>query len=418
MSKAETKSFILSKWQFMRAFELVKANKGAAGVDGESIAVFEKDLKGNLYKLWNRMSSGSYFPPAVKAVSIPKKSGGERLLGVPTVSDRIAQMVVKLELEPVVEPHFLPDSYGYRPNKSALDAVSITRQRCWKYDWVLEFDIKGLFDNISHELIMKAVEKHTQDSWVLLYIRRWLTANMQLQNKTIVKRSSGTPQGGVASPLLANLFLHYVFDKWLQKYYPQLEWCRYADDGLIHCRTYQEAEKMLEVLKQRFNACGLEMHPQKTKIVYCKDGKRTRNYENTSFDFLGYTFRTRGCKSREGKMFTNFTPAISRTALKLMSEKLRNLELFNRTELSLETIAKRLNPMIQGWLNYYGRFTRSALYATWRLINNGLIRWARKKYKPLRKRSRRAASNFMVKVAKHYPKLFAHWRAGMMGAFV
>ena len=419
MSKAETKPFIISKWQFMRAFELVKANKGAAGVDGESIADFEKDLKGNLYKLWNRMSSGSYFPPTVKGVSIPKKSGGERLLGVPTVSDRIAQMVVKLELEPVVEPHFLPDSYGYRPNKSALDAVGITRQRCWKYDWVLEFDIKGLFDNISHELTIKAVEKHIQTPWVLLYIRRWLTASIQLPNKAVVKRQKGTPQGGVISPLLANLFLHYVFDKWLQKHYPQSKWCRYADDGLIHCETQQEAEKMLAVLKQRFNACGLEMHPQKTKIVYCKDGNRPRNYENTSFDFLGYTFRPRGCKSRhERKMFTGFTPAVSRLALTSMGEKLRKLQLFHRTDLSIEIIAKHLNPIIYGWLNYYGQFTRSALYAVCRLINNGLIRWARRKYKPLRKRSRRAASKFIIRVAKHYPNLFAHWRVGMMGAFV
>jgi RNA-directed DNA polymerase len=234
---AKTKPYIIPKWQVMRAFELVKANAGAAGVDQQSIQDFEGNLKDNLYKLWNRLSSGSYIPPPVKAVAIPKKDGGERILGVPTVSDRIAQMVVKLEFEPQVEPHFLADSYGYRPNKSALDAVGVTRERCWRYDWVLEFDIKGLFDNIPHDLLLKAVRKHTDSPWVRLYIERWLTAPMQMQNGELIKRERGTPQGGVVSPILSNLFLHYVFDMWLQKHYPKTQWCRYVDDDLVHCRS-------------------------------------------------------------------------------------------------------------------------------------------------------------------------------------
>ena len=291
----KTKSFIISKWQVLKAYELVKANAGAAGVDQQSLSEFERNLKSNLYKLWNRLSSGSYFPPPVKAVAIPKKAGGERILGIPTVSDRIAQMVVKLEFEPQVEPLFLPDSYGYRPNKSALDAIGVTRQRCWRQDWVLEFDIKGLFDNIPHELLLKAVHKHTDSPWVRLYIKRWLTAPMQMPNGERVARGLGTPQGGVISPILSNLFLHYVFDKWLQKHYPKTQWCRYADDGLVHCHCEAEAKHMLKVLKQRFQDCGLELHPVKTKIVYCKDGKRKGQYENTSFDFLGYTFRRRVC---------------------------------------------------------------------------------------------------------------------------
>ena len=246
---SQAKPYVISKWQVWRAFELVKANAGAAGIDKQTIADYEENLQDNLYKLWNRLSSGCYFPPAVKAVAIPKKTGGERILGIPTVSDRVAQMVVKLEFEPEVEPHFLPDSYGYRPCKSALDAIGVTRERCWRYDWVLEFDIKGLFDNIPHDLLLKAVYKHTESAWIRLYIERWLTAPIQMPNGEQISRDKGTPQGGVISPILANLFLHYVFDKWVQKHYPMILWCRYADDGLVHCRSETEAKYMLAVLE-------------------------------------------------------------------------------------------------------------------------------------------------------------------------
>jgi len=413
----KTKPFTISKWLVARAYDLVKANAGAAGIDHQSLADFDRNRKNNLYMLWNRLSSGSYFPPPVKAVAIPKKSGGERILGIPTVSDRIAQMVVKLTFEPYVEPYFLADSYGYRPNKSALDAIGVTRQRCWQYDWVLEFDIKGLFDNIPHELLLKAVDKHCPDPWVRLYIQRWLTAPMVMPDGDVRERDMGTPQGGVISPLLANLFLHYVFDKWLQQHYPKVPWCRYADDGLVHCRSEAQAREMLAVLKDRFEECGLELHPGKTKIVYCKDGSRKGNHEHTRFDFLGYTFRRRVVKNfRRNSLFVSFTPAVSKVALKAMRRKIRKLRVRSRAELNIAQIAGWLNPMINGWIGYYGRYYRSALYAVFRHINKALVRWAMRKYKSLRRHKTRA-SIFLEGMAKQNPRLFAHWRAGMVGAF-
>jgi len=413
----KTKPFIIPKRQVMHAFELVKANAGSAGIDQQSIKDFEDNLKDNLYKVWNRLSSGSYFPPPVKAVAIPKKSGGERILGIPTVSDRIAQMVVKLEFEPQVEPHFLADSYGYRPNKSAIDAIGVTRQRCWRSNWVLEFDIKGLFDNIPHDLLLKAVCKHTESPWVRLYINRWLKAPMQLSNGERQERDQGTPQGGVISPLLANLYLHYVFDKWLEKHYPKMPWCRYADDGLVHCHSEAEAKQMLTVLGQRFNQCGLELHPVKTKIVYCKDGSRKGNYENIEFDFLGYTFRRRtSWNRRRNSLFVNFTPAVSQAALKSMRLKIRKLRVRMATNLSIAQLARWLNPIIHGWIAYYGVYCRSALYAMCRHINKALVKWARRKYKSLRRHKIKAAQ-FVERIAKQSPFMFAHWRAGMIGAF-
>jgi group II intron reverse transcriptase/maturase len=414
---SQTKSFIISKRDVVQAYRLVKANRGAAGVDNQSITDFELNLKGNLYIIWNRLSSGSYFPPPVKAVAIPKKTGGERILGIPTVSDRIAQMVVKLTFEPLVEPHFLDDSYGYRPNKSAIEAIGVTRQRCWKYNWVLEFDIKGLFDNIPHDLLLKAVDKHTNEPWVRLYIERWLTAPMQRANGEIVQRNKGTPQGGVVSPVLSNLFLHYVFDKWLQKHYPNTPWCRYADDGLVHCHSEGEAKHMLNALTQRFEACGLALHPLKTKIVYCKDGSRKGWYENTEFDFLGYTFRKRLCRNtKRNSLFVSFTPAVSKVALKSMRLKIRKLRVRMATGLSIAQLANWLNPIIRGWIGYYGRYCRSALYGMCRHVNKALVRWARRKFKPLR-RHKTQASIFVEGIAKQNPRLFAHWRAGMIGAF-
>jgi RNA-directed DNA polymerase len=287
---ATNKPFSIDKRLVYEAYKAVKSNRGAAGVDEQTIEQFDADLSGNLYRIWNRMSSGSYFPPPVRAVSIPKKSGGERILGVPTVADRVAQMVVKLVIEPILDPIFLADSYGYRPNKSALDAVGVTRERCWKCDWVLEFDIKGLFDNIDHELLLRAVRKHITCKWALLYIERWLRAPMVPEDGTTKERSCGTPQGGVVSPILSNLFMHYAFDVWMTRTHPELPWCRYADDGLVHCRTEQEAETLKVALPARLAECHLEMHPTKTKIVYCKDGKRKGKYPNSNLTFWGIAF--------------------------------------------------------------------------------------------------------------------------------
>jgi len=413
----KTKPFNIPKELFVQAYTRVKANAGAAGVDQESLEDFAKNLKDNLYKLWNRMSSGSYFPPAVKAVSIPKKSGGERILGVPTVADRIAQMVVKLMFEPSVESFFLPDSYGYRPNKSALDAIGITRRRCWQYDWLLEYDIQRLFDNLDHQLLMKAVKKHTDNQWVILYIERWLVTPMQLPDGSLQEKTRGVMQGGVISPVLSNLFLHYVVDKWMEKYHPTVPWCRYADDGLAHCKTEEEAKLLLAELGQRFTVCGLTLHPTKTKIVYCKDTSRRKEYPNKSFDFLGYAFQARPCKdTKRNNLFMNFTPAVSKEALKSMRATTRKHDLRNRTDLSLTDIARWYNPILQGWLNYYGKYSRSALYPVWRHFNKTLVAWAMRKYKPFQNRKTKA-SVFIKGIAEKQPQLFAHWRAGMRGGF-
>jgi RNA-directed DNA polymerase len=407
------KSFDISKQLVVQAYKAVKANAGAAGIDEQSIEDFEENLKDNLYRIWNRMSSGSYFPPPVKAVAIPKKSGGERILGVPTVADRIAQTVVKMVFEPNVEKVFLDDSYRYRPNKSALDAVGVTRQRCWKYDWVLEFDIKGMFDNIDHDLLMKAVRKHTSVKWVIMYIERWLKAAMQMPDGTIVKRNKGTPQGGVISPVLANVFMHYTYDMWMKRMYPALPWCRYADDGLVHCRTEAEAQAVKEALAKRLEECKLMMHPDKTRVVYCKDGRRKGKYENTKFDFLGYTLRARLIKGPNKGMFIGFNAAVSSKAVKAMRQTTRKLGIRQRTDLEITELSKWFNPILRGWKEYYGKFYPSALKPVYSHLNNSLRRWAMCKYKGLRKYKTRAA-RFIEGIAKRHPKLFVHWELGIL----
>ncbi len=407
-----TKPFEISKYDVVRAWEVVKANKGAPGTDGETIDQFESKLKGNLYKLWNRLSSGSYFPPPVKTVAIPKKSGGERKLGIPTVSDRVAQMVVKYHFEPLVEPYFHEDSYGYRPNKSAHKALEVTRKRCWRNNWVLEFDIKGLFDNIDHELLMKAVKKHTDNRWLILYIERWLKGPIELEDGTIVNREKGVPQGGVISPVLSNLFLHYVFDKWMERTYPNKPFCRYADDGLVHCYSETDAKQVKGALEDRLRECGLEMHPTKTKIVYCKDDDRTEKHPVTSFDFLGFTFRPRRSRNRWGKFFINFSPAMSAVAGKAIRQEVRRWKLDLRSDKSLTDLSRMFNAKIQGWINYYGRFYKSAMYPTLRHINRKLCLWAMRKFKRLKHHKRRA-EHMLGKVAKIYPNLFPHWRLGV-----
>jgi RNA-directed DNA polymerase len=409
----KTKSFEISKRVVWEAYKRIKANKGAAGIDNESITAFEESLKDNLYKIWNRMSSGSYFPPPVKAVEISKKSGGKRILGVPTVADRIAQMVAKMYFEHMVEPHFHQDSYGYRPGKSAIDAVAVTRQRCWRYDWLLEYDIKGLFDNIDHELLLRAVRKHTDCKWLLLYIERWLKAPFQTEDGSVIERNSGTPQGGVISPVLANLFLHYVFDKWMERNKPQNPWVRYADDGVAHCWTRAEAEELLEQLQSRFKECGLELHPDKTRIVYCKDDDRRGDYPETKFDFLGYTFRPRRSKNRYGKYFINFTPAVSNKACKAMCKTIRQWRLHLKPDKQLEDISRMFNPVLRGWINYYGCFYKSALYKVLRHVNRALVHWVRRKYKRFN-RHRRRAEHWLGKIARRDPRLFAHWQMGVL----
>lgn len=411
----ETKSYKISKHIVWEAYKKVKANKGAAGVDNINIEKFEENIKDNLYKLWNRLSSGSYFPPPVRAVEIPKKNGGTRLLGVPTVEDRIAQMVVRMYFEPSVDKVFYKDSYGYRPNKNAIEALGVIRERCWKYDWVLEFDIKGLFDNIDHKLLMKAVKKHTEEKWVILYIERWLKVPFKMSDGRIVERNTGTPQGGVISPVLANLFLHYTFDKWMELHFPQCPWARYADDAVAHCKSKAQAQLLLMKLGKRFQECGLELHPDKTKIIYCKDDFRKQDEEITSFDFLGYTFRPRRAKSKKGKFFINFSPAVSNKATKSMRQVIRNWRIQLKPDKSIIDISNMFNPVIRGWINYYGNFYKSELYKVLRHMNKALVQWARRKYKKLA-RGRKKAERWLGKLAKNMPKLFAHWQIGILPA--
>ena len=417
MCATKRKPYEISKWLVKRAYLLVKANAGAAGVDKETVEQFEKDLEDNLYKIWNRMSSGSYFPPPVRAVPIPKKNGGQRILGVPTVADRVAQTVVKIVIEPTLEKAFLPDSYGYRPNKSALDAVGVTRKRCWQYDWILEFDIKGLFDNLPHDLLLKAAGKHVQEKWALLTIERWLKAPMELEDGTRIERTKGTPQGGVVSPVLANLFMHYCFDAWMERELPELPWCRYADDGLVHCRTLDEAEAVKAKLQERLAECGLEMHPTKTRIVYCKDGKRKGKYSNMTFDFLGYTFRPRCVvNSRDNGCFTSFTPAVSSKALHAMRKEIKALRFRQQTQMDLADIRRAINPIIKGWMQYYGRYRPSGMCSLYHYINQTLVGWARRKYKHL-KGSRTRAQIFLARLCVKNSRLFVHWHDSSCGAF-
>ena len=416
----EAKPFCISKWEVWEAYKRVKANKGAAGVDEQSIEDFEKRLKKNLYKIWNRMSSGSYFPPPVRTVKIPKANGGERKLGIPTVSDRIAQQVAKSRLEPEVDRLFHADSYGYRPGKSALDAVGTARERCWRYDWVLDLDIKSFFDNLDQNLLMRAVKKHAKDRWIVLYIERWLKAPVQEEDGQLIPREKGTPQGGVASPLLANLFLHYALDRWLTVKYPRVPFERYADDVIAHCKTEKEAQEVRAAIAARLRECGLELHPEKTKIVYCKDDDRRRRYPNEKFDFLGYAFQARRSKNRKGKHFINFSPAVSKKAATAIRAEIRSWNLPKRSDKAIEDLSHMFNPIIRGWICYYGRFYPSALYPTMRQLDRDLALWAKRKYKKLRHHLRRA-THWIARISRRAPELFASWQMGvrrgsMMGA--
>jgi RNA-directed DNA polymerase len=406
--KSSGKSFEISKWEVWEAYRQVKENRGAPGVDGVTLVEFEKDLNNNLYKIWNRMSAGSYFPPPVLAVEIPKPhGGGTRMLGVPTIADRVAQTVVARRLEARVEPIFHPDSYGYRPRRSALGAVAVCRQRCWKKDWVIDLDVQKFFDSVRHDLIVTAVQAHTDLPWVVLYVKRWLTAPLQLPDGTLQQRERGTPQGSAVSPVLANLFMHYAFDAWLAREYPTVQFERYADDVVVHCVSHNQAVRLVAAIADRMADVGLRLHPDKTKIVYCKDRLRKLTHEHTSFTFLGYTFRARGARSRDGGTFTSFLPAISKDALNKISREVRRWRLHRRIGLTLAQLAQRINPIVRGWMQYYGAFYRSELYGFLRRINAYLMRWIRKKYKRLRPFKKAEAC--WRRITRQYPRLFAHW---------
>lgn len=406
---SKAKPFGISKQEVWKAYLKVKANKGACGVDEESISDFEKDLKNNLYKLWNRMASGSYFPPPTRTVEIPKDNGGTRVLGIPTVSDRIAQMVVKTKLEPRLEPYFHSSSYGYRPGKSALEAVGKAREKCWRYDWVLDMDIEGCFDNIDHSLLMKALAKHTDCKWILLYVKRWLKAPAKLQDETLLDRNKGTPQGGVISPLLANLFLHYAFDVWMKKNHPSIPFERYADDTIVHLKSERQAKWIKEAIRERLAQCRLKLHPDKTRIVYCKDEDRKDSYPDEKFDFLGYTFKARKSKNQWGKYFINFSPAVSDKVDKHMHQTIRSWRLHSRSDKEIEDLSRMFNPIIRGWINYYGRYYKSMLYPTFKMLNRILEKWVMRKYKKL-KGHRQRARYYLGRIAYQKPELFAQWQ--------
>ena len=408
-SGPESKPFKIPKQLVWEAYRRVKANKGAAGVDEQSLGEFESGLRNNLYKIWNRMSSGTYFPPPEMAVEIPKASGGTRILGVPTVADRVAQTVAALALGARTESIFHEDSYGYRPRRGALDAVAKCRQRCWEKDWVIDLDVQKFFDSVPWDLMVKAVGANitTGQKWVLLYVKRWLAAPLQLPDGTLAERDRGTPQGSAVSPVLANLFMHYAFDLFLAREFPAVQFERYADDAVVHCSSEREARAALAALTSRMEEVGLRLHPAKTKIVYCKDDRRRGSYEHTSFTFLGYMFRPRGARRANGKMFVGFQPAVSPEALKKMSQQVRRWRIHTRTRHDLGELAALINPVVAGWMNYYGRFYRSKLYPLLQRINTYLMRWAGKKYRRLRPYKRFEA--WWSGLLDREPRLFAHW---------
>jgi RNA-directed DNA polymerase len=410
MPKPEDKPFVIPKLMVWEAYRRVAANKGAAGVDGQTLEQFQADLQGNLYKIWNRMSSGSYFPPPVRAVEIPKPHGdGVRMLGVPTIADRVAQTVVAMHLEQRAEPRFHPDSYGYRPKRSAHDALAACRQRCWKHDWAIDLDVQRFFDEVPWDLVVKAVQTVTDSPWVLLYVKRWLAAPLAHPDGALEQRSKGTPQGSAVSPILANLFMHYAFDTWMAREVPGCPFERYADDVIVHCKNKRQAEYVLARIATRMREVGLRLHPDKTHVVYCKDGKRRGQHEHASFTFLGYTFRAREARSKHGGgSFTSFLPAISAEALKATGDRIRSMRIHRHNTLSLNDLAAWLNPIVAGWMHYYGRFYRTALHPLLRRVNTYLRRWAGKKYRRLR--THKQFKWWWTGLLQREPGLFAQWQ--------
>lgn len=403
------KPYDISKRMVLEAYRRVRANQGAAGIDGESLEMFEVDLSRNLYKLWNRMSSGSYFPPPVKQVEIPKKQGGVRTLGIATVADRIAQQVVVARIEADLHGVFLPDSYGYQRGKSAADAVAVTRKRCWKYGWVVEFDIRRAFDELDWDLLRKTIVKHVTDPWCLLFIERWLTAPAISPDGAVVVRTKGVPQGSVVGPLLMNLFMHYAFDLWMKREHPQNPFARYADDAVVHCFSEPEAKRVLASIDRRLKVCMLQMHPEKSGIVYCRRRSGGRDYPRVSFTFLGYTFRPRGSRGRDAEIGLNFLPAVSTAAAKRMRQVMREWQISRQTSLSLHELADRYNATLRGWMSYYGLFYKTVLRsAVYDHFDRLLVLWARRKYRSLQRKPQ-LARHWLRQMMTRQPRLFAHW---------
>jgi RNA-directed DNA polymerase len=407
---SKPKPFDIDKRLFVEAWKRVEGKKGGAGVDGVTVEAFGQEWKDNLYRAWNRVSSGSYFPLPVKEVPIPKPGGGVRVLGVPSVADRVVQTVATLVLEPRVEPMFHDDSYGYRPGRAPQDAVGVARRRCWDYPGVVDLDIKGFFDTIPHDKLLAAVDRHLDWDlrWVGLYVRRWLAVPLRRSDGSLAVRSRGCPQGAPISPLLANIFLHYVFDAWIAEEYPTVRFERYCDDIVLHCFSERQAHRLVDDVRRRLAECGLELNESKTRVVYCKNDRRPGTSEHTEFTFLGYTFRPRSVKNRDGKMGVAFTPAVSNDAGRKMRAEVRRWRLHRRTTWTLDDLAADINPVTRGWINYYGAFTRSRLYPTLRSIDRYLMRWLMLKYRRFKGHPGRAW-RFLAGLKRRAPDLFAHW---------
>ena len=400
----ETKTNPITKKMVWEAYKKVKKNGGSAGIDSQSLDCYAENLQGNLYKLWNRLASGSYFPSPVREVKIPKKAGGYRSLGIPTVEDRIAQQVMKSYLEPKVDMTFHPDSFGYRQGKSAHDAIDLAYKRCWEYRWVVDLDIKGFFDNLDHELMIRGLEYYTKEKWGVMYVKRWLNAGILNEDMIFIDRDRGTPQGGVISPLLANIYLHFTFDKWMGKHYPGIRFERYCDDIVIHCTSQAQAEYIKGKVAGRFNDCKLELNESKTHVVYCKNQFRRERHKNVSFNFLGYSFRPRIWMTKQGtKLF--FTPCMSQQAKKAVRDKIKSLALY-RYRVSVQDLAKVLNPKLRGWINYYCKFNKWSTSELWVWINLKIAKWL----KDSRGFSVKRAFKWLRGVYKTQPNLFVHWQ--------
>lgn len=412
MNEEKTKSFAVSKRMVYDSYLKVMTKKGCAGIDGQSIKMFEADISKNLYKIYNRMASGSYFPPPVRTAFIPKKQGGFRPLGIPTVGDRIAQGVVKDHLEPAMEKMFHNSSFGYRPNRSAHDALAQCHTNCLQYAWVVDVDIKGFFDNISHEKLMELLRQHTEEKWVLLYVERWLKAGIEQEDGTVLARTKGTPQGGVVSPLLANLYLHHAFDIWMNRSNIHYPFERYADDIIIHVNSKEQAETLLVALETQMREYSLELHPEKTKVVYCKNYRRNEDHDQNSFTFLSYTFRPRTAKDKfdPNKLIVLFNCTISNEAKKSIRQSIRRVLNPQWTTGTLESFAKVLNPKIRGWINYFGKFFKTRVIRIFEYLD-GLVRnWISKKYKI---KSKAQTYEKFKRIVEETHGLFYHWKFGM-----
>jgi group II intron reverse transcriptase/maturase len=401
----QEKPYDIPKRLVWQAYKDVRASRGAAGCDAQTIAQFDENRDRNLYKIWNRLSSGSYFPPPVLKQEIPKPDGRKRVLGIPTVTDRIAQGAVKLCLEQILEPKFHPDSYGYRPGRSAHDALEKTRQRLWKYDWVVEIDIRAFFDTVSHELILKALRYHGVPIWAQLYAKRWLEAEMVDRDGNRQQRDKGTPQGGVISPLLANLFLHHGLDKWMERHHPRIPFARYADDAVLHCLNSRQADEFILALQARMEDIGLELHPEKTRKVYVGRANPREAVER-EFTFLGYDFKRRVLRKKDGELFYRVFPGASKKAMKEMTKVIRGWRIHRSSGMTIWKVAQSYNATLRGWINYYGRYWyRHFGYRLWSTFQSRLVRWARCRYKL----SQRAAEKKLKVIRQHHPNLFAHW---------